>query len=266
MEYAQGWCPETGVHQSDCYNAAVSLTLWIAGWLLLGGVCAAAQEPPTQKTPPVKVNVLNVCTPSEEEQEQIAAAIASIPKRPSFSKDFEVDRGRSVLDPSSNPLMAAGAIAPGGDTAVADFVRMRHDIGGNSPFATVQYSFSRDSKQMVETLAFRVRDPKDLLQLSFEDSASAVTTAAAMLSSGTPVSRIKLERFGKSSIVLARCSSMETGQAVDQSKYEPLFASATAALAGYRELLEVRALVPEELARINRGRSKAAAKAGPAKH
>jgi hypothetical protein len=119
---------------------------------------------------------------------------------------------------------------------------------------------------MVETLVFRVRDPKDLLQLSLEDSASAVTTAAAMLSSSTPVSRIKLERFGKSSIVLARCSSMETGQPVDQSKYEPLFSSATAALSGYRDHLGVRALVPEELTRISSGRMKPAAKAGAAKH
>ena len=225
-----------------------------------------AQDAPAQKTPPVKVNVLNVCTPSQEDQQLIAAALASIPKRPSFSADFEVDRGRSVLDPSSNPLMATGAMASAGDTAIADFVRMRHDLGGNSPFATVQYSFSRDPKQMVETLAFRVRDPKDLLQLSLEDNASAVTTAAAMLSSSTPVSRIKLERFGKSSIVLARCSSMETGQPVDQSKYEPLFASATAALEGYRDLLGVRALVPEELARILHGRAKPDGKAGVAQH
>jgi len=225
-----------------------------------------AQDAPAQKTPPVKVNVLNVCTPSQEDQQLIAAALASIPKRPSFSADFEVDRGRSVLDPSSNPLMATGAMASAGDTAIADFVRMRHDLGGNSPFATVQYSFSRDPKQMVETLAFRVRDPKDLLQLSLEDNASAVTTAAAMLSSSTPVSRIKLERFGKSSIVLARCSSMETGQPVDQSKYEPLFASATAVLEGYRDLLGVRALVPEELARILHGRARPDGKAGVAQH
>jgi len=244
----------------------VSQTFWIASWLLLGGVWAVAQDAPAQKTPPVKVNVLNVCTPSQEDQQLIAAALASIPKRPSFSADFEVDRGRSVLDPSSNPLMATWAMASAGDTAIADFVRMRHDLGGNSPFATVQYSFSRDPKQMVETLAFRVRDPKDLLQLSLEDNASAVTTAAAMLSSSTPVSRIKLERFGKSSIVLARCSSMETGQPVDQSKYEPLFASATAALEGYRDLLGVRALVPEELARILHGRAKPDGKAGVAQH
>jgi hypothetical protein len=59
---------------------------------------------------------------------------------------------------------------------------------------------------------------------------------------------------------------METGQSVDQSKYEPLFSSATAALAGYRDHLGVRALVPEELARISGGRLKPAAKAGAAKH
>jgi hypothetical protein len=59
---------------------------------------------------------------------------------------------------------------------------------------------------------------------------------------------------------------METGQPVDQSKYEPLFASATAVLEGYRDLLGVRALVPEELARILHGRAKPAGKAGVAQH
>ena len=244
----------------DCYNAAVSRTLLIAGPLLLAAVCAA-QQPTNPQTPPVKVNVLNVCTPSPDEQQAIAAALAAIPKRPSFSADFEIDRGRSVLDPSSNPLMAAGTPHPAEETEVADFVRMRHDIGVGSQYSTVQYSFSRDSKQMVETLVFRVRDPKDLLQVSLEDSASSVTPASAMLSATTPVSRIKLERFGKPSVVLARCSSMETGQPVDQSKYEPLFSSATAALSSYRDLLNARTLIPEELTRLGQTRRKPAAKA-----
>ncbi len=249
-----------------CYNAAVSRVILMSGWLLLGAMCAAQEATPIQKTPPVKVNVLNVCTPSQEEQQQIAAALSSIPRKPSFTPDFEVDRGRSMLDPSSNPLMAAGSLAAAGDVAIADFVRMRQDMGGNSQFATVQYSFSRDSKQMVETLVFRVRDPKDLLQVSLEDSASAVTTPAAMLSSATPVSRIKLERFGKSSVVLARCSSMETGKPIDQSKYEPLFASATATLSAYRDLLRARALVPEELLRLGHGTAKPSAKPLKLKH
>ena len=224
-----------------------------------------AQQPATQQTPPVKVNVLNVCTPSADEQQEIAAALSAIPKHPAFSADFEVDRGRSVLDPSSNPLMA-GAAQASGETAIADFVRMRHDIGANSQFSTVQYSFSRDSKQMVETLVFRVRDPKELLQVSLEDSASSVTPASAMLTASTPVSRIKLERFGKPSVVLARCTSMETGQAVDQSKYEPLFSSATATLSSYRDLLSARTLVPEELTRLAHARVKPTAKAAGNKH
>ena len=224
-----------------------------------------AQQPTAPQTPPVKVNVLNVCTPSPDEQQEIAAALSAIPKHPAFSADFEVDRGRSVLDPSSNPLMA-GAAQASGEAAIADFVRMRHDIGANSQFSTVQYSFSRDKNQMVETLVFRVRDPKELLQVSLEDSASSVTPASAMLTASTPVSRIKLERFGKPSVVLARCTSMETGQAVDQSKYESLFSSATATLSAYRDLLSARALVPEELARLGHTRAKPAPKAAASRH
>jgi len=248
-----------------CYNAAVLRTILIAGSLLLAAMCAA-QQPANPQTPPVKVNVLNVCTPSPDEQQEIAAALAAIPKRPSFSPDFEVDRGRSVLDPTSNPLVAAGSPHPTGDAAVADFVRMRHDMSGGSQYSTVQYSFSRDTKQMVETLVFRVRDPKDLLQVSLEDSASSVTPAPAMLTAATPVSRIKLERFGKPSVVLARCTSMETGQQVDQSKYEPLFSAATAALSSYRDLLNARVLVPEELTRLGNARRKPAAKAAAPRH
>jgi hypothetical protein len=119
---------------------------------------------------------------------------------------------------------------------------------------------------MVETLVFRVRDAKELLQVSLEDSASSVTPPSAMLTAATPVSRIKLERFGKPSVVLARCSSMETGQPVDQSKYEPLFSAATSALSSYRDLLGARTLVPEELARLGRARAKPASRTPVSKH
>jgi phosphoheptose isomerase len=119
---------------------------------------------------------------------------------------------------------------------------------------------------MVETLVFRVRDAKELLQVSLEDSASSVTPPSAMLTAATPVSRIKLERFGKPSVVLARCSSMETGQPVDQSKYEPLFSAATSALSSYRDLLGARTLVPEELARLGRARAKPASRTSVSKH
>jgi len=76
-----------------------------------------------------------------------------------------------------------------------------------------------------------------------------VTTAAAMLAASTLARRIKLERFGKSSVVLARCSSTN-GPAPDQSAYEPFFSSASSILTAYRELLDARKLIPAELARI----------------
>jgi hypothetical protein len=103
---------------------------------------------------------------------------------------------------------------------------------------------------MVETLIFHVRDPKDLMQVAIEDNASAVTTPATMLSTSTPASRIKLERFGKSSVVLARCPGTEGNPPPDQSAFEPLFQSATAIVSNYRNLLAAKSTVPAELARV----------------
>jgi len=224
-----------------------------AALFVFSAIGLAQEAKPGQQKPEVKVHMLNVCSPSAEEQQEIAAALAHVPNRPTFSEDFEVDRGRSVLDQSANPLSAVNpAAASPAEKNIADFVRVRRDIGGSAIYSTVQYSFSRDSQQMVETLVFRVRDPKDLLQLSIEDSASSVTTPAAMLASATPPSRIKLERFGKSSVVLARCSGTEGSPPTDQSAYEPLFASASSVLADYRTLVGAAALVPEELSRIRR--------------
>jgi hypothetical protein len=203
-----------------------------------------------QEQPPVKVNVLNVCSPSAEEQQEIASALARIPQKASFSQDFEIDRGRSIPDQSARLLAGVQGAELPSDAGPADWVRIRREFPASSPFSTVQYSFSRDAKSMVETLVFRVRDPKDVMQIAVEDSASAVTTPASMLATDTPSSRIKLERFGKSSIVLARCSASEAGPAPDQSAYEPLFQSASAIAAKYRNLLGVRRAVPEEMSRI----------------
>ena len=235
-----------------CYNAAVFQKILVLVISLYGFVCLAQETGAPAQPPQVKVNVLNVCTPSAEEQQEIASALAKIPKHPSFSEDFEVDRGRSVLDQNASPLKIANVAPAQGDSPAADFVRLRHEISGSGPYSNVQYSFSRDSEQMVETLVFRVRDPKDLLQVSIEDSASSVTPPATMLGSATPASRIKLERFGKSSVVLARCSGTGEGPAPDQSKYEPLFASASSTLADYRSVFSAKTLIPEELARIAR--------------
>jgi len=77
--------------------------------------------------------------------------------------------------------------------------------------------------------------PKELIQVALEDSASAVSSPETMLIANTPASRIRLERFGKSSVALARCSA-SGGPAPDQSAYEPLFRNASEVLANYRSL------------------------------
>ena len=70
---------------------------------------------------------------------------------------------------------------------------------------------------------------------------------------------MRLERFGKPSVALARCLAAEGAPATDQSAYEPLFRGATDVLANYRGLLGVKKTVPEELAKIS-GQSKAESK------
>jgi hypothetical protein len=219
-------------------------------FLSLAAVVAAITLLFAQQQPQVKVNVLNVCTPLADEQKEISSALSKVPKRPVFSEDFEVARGRSSLSDNAGFLQAGQSAQLSDEPSVANWVRVRHDLGGQAAFSTVQYSFSNDGKDMVETLVLHVREPKDLVQLSIEDSASAVATPAAMLGTSTPASRIKLERFGKSSVVLARCPGSEGGPPPDQSAYEPLFSSASAIMTNYRTLLNARRTVPDELARI----------------
>jgi hypothetical protein len=200
--------------------------------------------------PQVKVNVLNVCSPPADDQHEISSALARIPKQPLFAPDFEVDRGRSSMAENPNFLQPGSGAQVSAADDIAKWVRIRREFSVQALFSTVQYSFSADPKNMIETLVFRVRDPKDLMQVSIEDSASAVTTPAGMLATNTPATRIKLERFGKSSVVLARCYATDQGPAPDQSAYEPLFQSASTIVANYRGLLGARRMVPEELARV----------------
>lgn len=206
-------------------------------------------ETPPASQPQVKVNMLNVCTPSAEEQKEIAAALARVPKQPLFAPDFEVARGRSTLSDMPNFLQPGQSAHVSSEPSVASYVRIRHEFAVQALFSSVQYSFSNDGQNMVETLVLHVRDPKELIQVSLEDSASAVTSPETMLTANTPASRIRLERFGKSSVALARCLASE-GSAPDQSAYEPLFRSASEVLANYRNLLAVRKTVSEELAKV----------------
>jgi hypothetical protein len=228
--------------------------LWTIFFALALTPCLAAQQPgadaPSQQ-PQVKVNMLNVCTPSAEEQKEIASALARVPKQPLFAADFEVSRGRSTLTDMPAMLDAGQPGHVAGEPSVASYVRLRHEFSVQAMFSSVQYSFSNDGQTMVETLVLHVRDPKDLIQVSLEDSASAVTSSETMLAVSTPVNRVRLERFGKSSVALARCQATEGGPAPDQSAYEPLFRSASEVMANYRSLLGVKKIVPEELAKVS---------------
>ena len=226
----------------------------LTGFALALALPVAAQEAPAAppaSQPQVKVNMLNVCTPSAGEQREIAAALERVPKAPLFGADFEVSRGRSTLSDMPNLLQPGTSTHFSDEKSVASYVRIRREFSVQALFSSVQYSFSNDGQNMVETLVLHVRDPKDLIQVSIEDSASSVTSSEAMLGSNSPASRVRLERFGKSSIALARCQATESGAPPDQSAYEPLFRTASDVLANYRALLSVKKIVPEELANIS---------------
>jgi hypothetical protein len=193
--------------------------------------------------------MLNVCAPSAEDQKEIAAALAHIPRQPLFTEDFEVSRGQTTLTDKPEFVEAGQSARFSAEPTTSLWVRVRREFSVQALFATVQYSFSVDPQLMVETLVLRVRDPKDLLEISIEDNASSVTSPASMLGTDTPPSRIKLERFGKSSVVLARCQGDPASgrPAPDQSAYDPLFHSGSTILSAYRSLLKARRIVPEEL-------------------
>ena len=223
--------------------------IFVVSVLALPSLFAFAQQA-QPGSPPVKVNVLNVCSPTGDEQKEIASALSKVPKQPQFVPDFEIARGRSSLSDKAALLQAA----PPGSTAqqplTAAWVRIRREFSPTTTFSNVQYSFSADANEMIETLTLHVRDPKDLVQLSIEDSASAVASPAAMLGSNTPVGRIRLERFGKTSVVLARCAGTAGSPPPDQTAYEPLFRDASSVLGHYRDVLGARRTVPEELAKV----------------
>src|SRR6202140_2510306 len=84
-------------------------------WALVAAVFAQEQpaNPPTTQ-PQVKVNMLNVCSPSAEEQKEIAAALARVPKQPLFGADFEISHGSSTLAVPPNFLQ------PGSGTQASD--------------------------------------------------------------------------------------------------------------------------------------------------
>jgi hypothetical protein len=209
--------------------------------LFLNGLCVSQQEQkaapeatpavspsPTQQPgqPPVKVNVLNVCAPGKEEQAEIKSAFARVASKPAFSPDFEVSRGRATVEDSKD----------------SRFVRLRKDMSVESPLLTAQYSISNDATNIVETLVVRTRDPKQFHELSLEDRVTAGAVASAgVLAMETPITRIRLERFSKASIVLTRCEEQ------DQKAYESLFRQASDIMSEYRKAMALRNTIGNDI-------------------
>jgi len=189
-------------------------------------MASPSQTQEAEKPPQVRINYLNVCNPTDAEQQEISAALSRIPQ-PQFASDFEISRGRSTME---------GA-------PPSRWVRIRKDFLAGSPFATSQYSISVDEKGVAETLVFKMKETKDP-QVSITNSITGASSAAAVLATDTPAERVRLERFGKPSIALARC------RGADQTSYEPLFRQASEILARYRSALGVSRTVPRELAAL----------------
>ncbi len=175
----------------------------------------------------MRVNILNVCAPPEEEQKQMAIALTRVPRQPSFGRDYEITRGYTTLE----------------NGAGSEWVRIRREFPKAMPLLAVQFSYVDDPQSVSETTVFYSREAKDVMQIALEDHVAAGTSPAAALAAETPVSHIRIERFGKPSLVLARCPN------ADQSAYEPLFRTASQIMAAYRERLGAKRIVPSELGR-----------------
>src|SRR4029077_11837752 len=125
-------------------------------------------------------------SPSADEQKEIASAMARVPKQPLFGSDFEVTRGKSTLTDMPSFLKPGQGGHVAGEPSVASYVRIRREFAVQALFSSVQYSFSNDGQNMVETLVLHGRDPKALIQGSIEDSPSAVASSESMLTANTP--------------------------------------------------------------------------------
>lgn len=218
--------PARGGESPIIYNrplASIANTLVLVALL---SAAAPAQNPP-QVAPPVKVNVLNVCAPSPEEQKDIAAALARVPDAPRFGTDFEIARGRTA--------------AP--QLPLSNWVHLRRELVPGAPITAAQYSLSVDAGGIVETLVLRAREGTDLVQVVLEDEVTS-GTPAAVLAADTPATRVRLELLGKPSRTLARCPQ------ADQAAYQPQLDRASQVLSRYRKLLNVRTTVGAELARL----------------
>jgi hypothetical protein len=203
---------------------------------------AAAQGTPSNSAdlqPKIQVNFLNTCRPAAGDLEVMGRALAQVKERPRFGADFEISRGVTTLTEAE----ARAAGAPAGSAAMPSrWVRIRKEFPEKALLRDAQYSLSLDGGAASEALALHLREGKEVLQILISDTVSG--GAAEAVKATTRPDRIRIERFGKGSIVLARCGG------VDQSAYEPMFAAAGGILEQYRTAMAVRTVIPSELGHL----------------
>lgn len=220
--------------------------------LLLFGLAVGSHAQQANEAPPssqIKINYLNVCAPSDTEKQELTSALDRLPAKIHFAPDFEVSRGRTTMTETPaglNSLLGDSQLV-NQDKGPSNWVRIRREFPPESPFVSVQYSMSVDGGGVVETLVFRSREAKDVIQVLLEDTVSSASDPAQVLKSDTPVDRVRIERYGKSSVALARCPT------ADQHAYDPLFQQASTILSRYRTALSVRTTVPSDLRRLGVG-------------
>jgi len=227
----------------------------IAPLIMLLAGAASAQEPASAGAgaqagtqTKIQVNFLNSCRPAQADLEEMGRALALVKERPRFAADFEISRGVTTLTEAE--ARATGA-PEGAAASPSRWVRIRKEFPEKALLTDAQYSLSVEGDSASETLALHLRESKEALQILISDSVTG--SAAQVVKANTPPDRIRIERFGKASIVLARCG------ATDQSAYEPMFRAADEIMEHYRAAMAVRTVVPTELGQLPRGKESKAA-------
>src|SRR5258708_40164609 len=135
-----------------CYNPTVLKRASITAISLAALAAAQQEQPPAQQPaskPQVRVNYLNVCSPSAEEQALLKNALAAVPDKPAFTGDFEIARGRATLK----------------DAPASKFVRLRRGIAPGIPLVHAQYFIGPCGKKTVGGFGFLHRGSYQLHQI-----------------------------------------------------------------------------------------------------
>ncbi|MDR3764858.1 MAG: hypothetical protein P4M01_12265 [Acidobacteriota bacterium] len=225
--------------------------------VLAAGLSAAAQTAPTATPaapaigdkPKYKVSLVNSCRPSPADASEMRHLLEPFRAKPAYSGDFEIARGVTTL--SEAEALASGVAS---DTAgkPSHWVRLSRDLTEKSALSGAQYSLSHEDRSVTEVLVLHLRNTDKAMQIVF--SSTVTGSPEQVLRTLTPPDHIRIERYGHSSLMLARCP-------VDQALYEPLFTLGREIFATYRETMGVERIVPEELERLN-GRKESKSPAG----